>query len=73
MLINNFGWTYVQENADGFCVNFIEKYAFLTQDELVGFFRLFKNTVTSFESDANLDYQPLERDKLATVVFHSAG
>ena len=37
------------------------------------FFWLFKNTVTSFESDANLDYQPLERDKLATVVFHSAG
>jgi hypothetical protein len=73
LLTNISDWTYVQENVDGFYVNFIEMYAIMTPDDLLGFFNLYKNKSAYFESDANPDHQPLERDKTAIVALHKAG
>jgi len=73
LLTNTSQWTYVQENADGFYVNFIEMYAILSPDELLGFFQLFKNKSAYFESDADPDHQPLERDKTAIEILHRVG
>ena len=73
LLTNTSEWTYVQENVDGFYVNFIEMYAIMTPEDLRGFFQLYKNKSAYFESDANPDHQPLERDKTAIVALHNAG
>ena len=73
LLTNTSQWTYVQENADGFYVNFIEMYAIMTPDDLLGFFNLYKNKSAYFESDADPDHQPLARDKTAIDALHKAG
>ena len=73
LLTNTSQWTYVQENADGFYVNFIEMYAIMTPEDLQGFFQLYKNKSAYFESDANPSHQPLERDKTAIAALHAAG
>ena len=73
LLTNISDWTYVQQNADGFYVNFIEIDSILTIDELVGFFRLFANKSVYYESDADPSHQPLEKDKVAIEKFHQIG
>ena len=73
LLTNTSQWTYVQQNADGFYVNFIEIDVILTPDDLSGFFALFRNKSIYYESDANPDHQPLEKDKAAIDAFHKAG
>jgi hypothetical protein len=73
LLTDTSEWTYVQQNADGFYVNFFEMRAILTPTELLGFFNLFKNKSAYFESDANPDHQPLEKDKTAIGILHSVG
>ncbi|CAF1592194.1 unnamed protein product, partial [Adineta steineri] len=73
LLTNNSQWTYVQENADGFYVNFIEIDDILSVDDLAGFFKLFKNKSIYYESDADPDHQPLNKDKIAIDTFHSVG
>jgi hypothetical protein len=73
LLTNADQWTYVRENADGFYANFIEMDAILTPDDLSGFFKLFKNKSVYFESDADPQHQPLEKDKAAIVALHNVG
>lgn len=73
LLTNTSQWTYVQQNADGFYVNFIEMYAIMTPEDLRGFFQLYQNKSAYFESDADPSHQPLERDKTAIVALHAAG
>ncbi|CAF1274672.1 unnamed protein product [Adineta steineri] len=73
LLTNNSQWTYVQQNADGFYVNFIEINDILSVDDLAGFFKLFKNKSIYYESDADPDHQPLNKDKIAIDTFHSVG
>lgn len=73
LLANNSQWTYVQQNADGYYANFIEMDSILTPDDLAGFFKLFQNKSVYFESDADPDHQPLEKDRTAIEVLHSVG
>ncbi|CAF1038289.1 unnamed protein product [Adineta ricciae] len=73
LLTNSSQWTYVQENVDGFYVNFIEMDDILTVDELSDFFQLFKNKSAYYESDADPHHQPLEKDKTAIDVLHRVG
>ena len=73
LLTNTSEWTYVQQNADGFYVNFIEMNVILSLEDLFGFFKLFTNKSVYFESDADPSHQPLERDKVAIETFHQVG
>ena len=45
----------------------------LTTDDLIGFFKLFANKSVYFESDADPQHQPLEKDKAAIVALHNVG
>jgi hypothetical protein len=73
LLNNTSKWTYVQENADGLYVSFGQMTGTMSLADLLGFFRLFKNQSVYFESDANPDHQPLERDKTDIGIFHNIG
>lgn len=73
LLTNTSQWTYVQQNADGFYVNFIEIDVILKPDDLRGFFQLFSNKSVYYESDADPGHQTIEKDKAAIDAFHSAG
>jgi hypothetical protein len=71
LLTNTSQWTYVQQNADGYYVNFIEIDSILTHDDLLGFFKLFRNKFIYYESDAV--NQPLDKEKAAIDAFHNVG
>jgi hypothetical protein len=71
LLTNTSQWTYVQQNADGYYVNFIEIDSILTHDDLLGFFKLFRNKSIYYESDAVS--QSLDKEKAAIDAFHNVG
>ncbi|CAF2717036.1 unnamed protein product [Rotaria sp. Silwood2] len=73
LLTNTSEWTYVQKNADGFYVNFIEMDVILSPDDLHGFFKLFTNKFVYYESDADPHHQPLDKDKASIETFHNVG
>ena len=72
LLANISQWSYVQENVDGFYVNFIGIDVILSSDDLLAFFKLFANKSVYYESDSDPSHQPLEKDIAAIEKFHAA-
>lgn len=73
LLTNISQWTYVQQNADGFYFSFGQMTNNMSTYYLPQFYQLFNNKFVYFESDADPDHQPLERDKVDIGILHSVG
>lgn len=65
-------WTYVQQNVDGFYVNFLQLLVNMKPDDLRQFSKIFRNTLLYYESDADPKHQALDTDKAEIMIFHNA-
>jgi len=73
LLTNPTQWSYVQQNADGFYVNFIQMDHMMTPADLKGFYNLYQSGAAYFESDCEADHQTGPQDKAAIDALHTAG